>query len=94
MDAYGLDDRLRVVHVLPDSPAAAAGLRAGDEIEMVAQHDMPVGASAGAAWVSCCNGSRWWAGSDFRIRRGDERRTLEIAPRRQCDFDLVVTDSS
>jgi len=95
MDAYGLDDRLRVVHVLPDSPAAAAGLRAGDEIEMVAQHDMPVGASAGAALgLVLQRESVVGAAQTFRIRRGDERRTLEIAPRRQCDFDLVVTDST
>lgn len=94
MDNYGLDDRLRVVHVLPRSPAAAAGLQAGDEIEKVAQHDMPAGASAGAALgLVLQREAVVGRAQSFRIRRGDLRLTLEIAPRRQCDIDLVVTDS-
>jgi hypothetical protein len=94
MDNYGLDDRLRVVHVLPGSPAAAAGLQAGDEIENVAQHDMPAGKSAGAALgLVLQRESVVGQAQSFRIRRGDQHRTLEIAPRRQCDIDLVVIDS-
>lgn len=94
MGAYGLDDRLRVVHVLPGSPAAAAGLLAGDEIEKVAGHDMPSGRAAGAALaLALQREAAVGRAQSFRIRRGGERLTLRIAPRRHCDLDLIVVDS-
>ena len=94
MGVLGLDDRLRVMHILPGSPAAGAGLLAGDEIEMVGRHRMPAGKSAGAA-LELVLQREAVAGvtKTFRIRRGDARRVLEIVPRAQCAIDLVVTDS-
>jgi hypothetical protein len=49
MTVYGLDDRLRVVHVLPGSQAAEAGLHAGDVIEKIYWHEIPSGQRASAA---------------------------------------------
>lgn len=94
MGVYGLNDRLRVVHILPGSPAAAAGLLAGDEIEMVGRHDMPTGRTASAALeLVLQKESVVGAAQTFRVRRGDVRHALEIVPRLQCDIDLIVTDS-
>ncbi len=94
MGVYGLDDRLRVVHVLPGSPAAAAGLLAGDEIEVVGRHDMPTGKTASTALdLVLQREAVVGVAQIFRVRRGDARHTLEIVPRLQCDIDLIVTDS-
>lgn len=94
MGAFGLDDRLRVVHVLPGSPAAAAGLRAGDEIEWVGYHRMPTGKAAGAALeLVLAREAAAGVAQSFRIRRGNARYRIEIVPRPQCDVELIVTDS-
>jgi hypothetical protein len=94
MGEYGLDNRLRVVHILPGSPAAAAGLRAGDEIERVGMHDMPTGKAAGTAMeLIVRREAKAGVAQRFRVRRGDVRHSFEIAARRQCDIDLVVTAS-
>jgi len=94
MGEYGLDDRLRVAHVLPGSPAATAGLRAGDEIEGIGQHDMPSGQSASTALeLILQRETKAGVAQTFRVRRGEARQTLEIVPRLQCDIDLIVTES-
>lgn len=94
MGQYGLDDRLRVVHVLPGSPAHAAGLRGGDVIERIGPHDMPSGKPAGAALgLILQRETRAGVAESFRVRRGDRRLSFDMVPRRQCDIDLIVTES-
>lgn len=94
MGVFGLDDRLRVVHVLPGSPAAAAGLLAGDEIEAIGRHRMPTGKTASTALELVLQGEGVvGVAQTFRVRRGEARHVLEIVPRPQCDIDLLVTDS-
>ena len=94
MSSYGLDDRLRVVHVLPDSPAAKAGLRAGDVIEGIGHHAIPLGRAASAAVDRVVDGEAVvGVAQTFHVRRREQRLALAIAPRMQCDVNLVVTDS-
>lgn len=94
MELYGLDDSLRVVHILAGSPAAEAGLRAGDVIEQVGWHKIPSGSAGGAALQQIVEREAV-AGRPlaFHLRRGEERLTIEMAPRPQCDFQLVLTES-
>ena len=94
MSSYGLDDRLRVVHVLPGSPAAKAGLRAGDVIEGIGHHAIPLGRAASAAVDRVVDGEVVvGVAQTFHVRRREQRLALAIAPRMQCDVNLVVTDS-
>jgi len=94
MGVFGLDDRLRVVHVLPGSPAAAAGLLAGDEIEAVGYHRMPAGKTASAALELVLQREALvGVAQTIRVRRGETRHAVAIAPRAQCDVDLIVTGS-
>jgi len=94
MSAFGLDDHVRVVHIVPGSPAAEAGLRAGDLIERIGWHKLPSGAKASAAMQQIL-AREAVAGRPlaFHLRRGQERLTLEMAPRLQCDFALILTES-
>lgn len=94
MDVYGLDDRLRVVHVLPGSPAAEAGLRANDLIEGIGSYKISSGKTASAAMQQILE-RKVVAGQPlaFHLRRGGERLTIEMVPRPQCDYALILTDS-
>jgi Peptidase family M48 len=92
--SMGLDDRLRVVHILPGSPAATAGLMAGDEIESVGGHDMPAGKTASTALELVLQRKAVvGVAQTFRIRRGEAHYSLSIVPDLRCDIDLIVTES-
>lgn len=92
MDIYGLDEQLRVVHILPDSPAAQSGLVAGDVIEGVGEHSLPAGKAASAALEEALQrDAKSGVALAFHVRRGSERLTYEIAPQPVCDFNLILT---
>jgi membrane-associated protease RseP (regulator of RpoE activity) len=94
MTVYGLDDRLRVVHVLPGSPAAEAGLHAGDVIEKIYWHQIPSGQRASAAMQQILEReARVGAPLTFHLRRDGERLAIDMAPSAHCDFDLILTGS-
>lgn len=94
MSAYGLDDRVRVVHILPGSPAAETGLRAGDQIEQIGRHRIPSGTTAGATLQQILEREAV-AGRPlaFHLRRGEERLTIAMVPRPHCNYALILTDS-
>jgi hypothetical protein len=91
---YDLDDSLRVVHIAPGSPAAKAGLMAGDAIEAVGPHKIPVGREANAALLRAS--ARMAASADpvaFHIRRGGKSLVIGMESEPQCDYSLILTES-
>ena len=66
--AYGFSDRLRVLHVIKDSPAYNAGLRSGDVILRANGTPVPTGSSAEPAYRLAAE------------KNGGGRRSPVIAP--------------
>jgi len=94
MSVYGLDDHVRVVHVLPASPAAEAGLGAGDVIEKISWHKIPSGQRASAAMQQILEReAAVGAPLAFHLRRGEERLAIDMVPRLQCNFAMILTES-
>lgn len=97
--AYGFDDRLRVLHVINDSPAYDAGLRSGDYILSVNGKTIPSGSGATAGYKSAVNSD------DFRMtltvetpatsdaKTGPGRKNVTLAAAAACRVDLELADS-
>jgi hypothetical protein len=95
MGAYGLDDRLRVVHIVPGSPAAKAGLLAGDVITAVGWHKMDTGKKANAGLQSALNSeTRPGTPLELHVDRGETALVVRMSPEPRCDFSLILTESS
>ena len=94
MGAYGLDDRLRVVHIIPDSPAARAGLVAGDVITAVGWHEMTTGKKASAGLQSALEAeTRPGTVLELHVARGESAQVVRMSPEPQCDYSLILTES-
>jgi membrane-associated protease RseP (regulator of RpoE activity) len=74
----GMDERLAVLHVVPGSPAAGAGLVARDVIEQVD------GQAAASGLRGALELGRRLSGNDraltLVVRRGDRQQTLSLSP--------------
>ncbi len=94
MGAYGLDDYLRVVHIIPGSPAAKAGLLAGDVITAVGWHEMTTGRKASAGLQSALESeTKPGAAMELHVTRGESEHTVRMSPEVQCDYSLILTES-
>jgi len=89
--AIGADSDSNSVAVLPDSAAAAAGLRDGDRIERIADRDIARFADIRSA-MEGVEADRKLA---VRIGRGDETLELELAPRETLtpDYGFGIRDA-
>ena len=98
--AYGFNDRLRVLHVIKDSPAYNAGLRSGDVILRVNGTPVPTGSSAEPAYRLAAErdgAARLTlvvepAGSTSADRASGPRE-INLVPVRTCRFDIELTEA-
>lgn len=88
---FGFGDKLKILHVIADSPAHKAGLRSGDVITRVNDVEIPEGAGAKAAF------------DEAKVSLGGKRLRLTIdssGPKvatmnavETCDFKITLTES-
>jgi len=91
--AYGLTDMVRVLHVVPGSPVDAAAIKANDVPVSLNGWQVPVGAQA----MQVLQQKLTEAGAEGKplalvMQRGAERRELQIAPVKACDFAVMLAN--
>jgi hypothetical protein len=88
---YGLDGRLRIAHMLPDSPAAKAGLAAGDIIQSVGGFAIPRGEGARDTFYGIAD-SFGSPGHPVEITVSRHGQTLRVpvVPVAKCDYPVIL----
>lgn len=93
--AVGLDERLQIVGVLPQSGAAEAGLRAGDVLLAVEDEALPAGPDAERdAARQIGKHMRGRDALHLRVARGGAERELEVPLTTACAFGVELGSSS
>jgi len=88
---FGLDDSVRVLSVLPGSPAAEAGLREGDSVLGIGGQAMQGGAGAVARANEALK-KAGPAGTELALA-GPNSRRVSIQPVAVCDYPVQVMDT-
>jgi len=93
-DAFGLDDRLKVLYVVAGSPAAAAGLRPGATIAAVDGRPLPSGIAGARALKAALEARGGGGPARLTLAPGDAGETggtVAISPVETCDFDVAIS---
>lgn len=86
-DAFGLDDRVKVLYVIAGSPAAVAGLRPGATIVAVDGRPLPPG-TAGTRALKTALDARGVAPARLTLADGG---AVALSPVETCDFDVTIS---
>jgi hypothetical protein len=89
--SFGFRERLRILYVIPGSPAHEAGLQSGDYIARVNGATIQPGADAKSRYLSAAD---WRSGQPIELvidRNGLKKTTL--TPVQACDFKIKMTQS-
>lgn len=93
-ELLGFDEHLKVTRIVEGSPAAKAGLQAGDVLMTVGGRLVPSGAGAAAAFAGLVRtlpaGGR---PVPLAVQRAGVARQLAVTPELACDFDITVMAS-
>ncbi len=87
---YFTDESMRVLEVLPDSPAARAGLWAEDVITHVNGVAVGTGAAGNSKFSRNMQGTD---GKSLRFFRNGIERTIFVQPEVICDMPIVILNS-
>jgi hypothetical protein len=95
VEGLGLKDGLTVIDVVPDSPAAQAGVQRQDVVVSMAGEAVPTGRAATEAFDKRLDKL---IGASVKpievvVRRGDVQQTITVTPVLACAYDAVVEDS-
>ncbi len=93
-ESIGLGLRAEVIAVAPDSPAARAGIRIGDEVRRVNGVNLPLDRTAPQVWqqamVAAARQGEW----SIDLLRGDRDVRLQLETQRGCGYPAYVVDGN
>lgn len=91
--AFGLTDTVRVLQVMPGSPADAAAIKANDVLLTLNAWLVPVGAQAMKLWhEKLAEASADGKPMALAMQRGAERREAPITPVKACDYLVTLSN--
>ncbi len=89
--SYQLSDLVQVAYVVPDSPAAVAGVRVGDIPVAMGGWSVPVGKESVAAFEKKQEElEKPGTPIELLLRRGEQDITIHVTPTPACDFELAL----
>lgn len=88
--SLGLGPLPQIRHVVSGSAAERAGLQAGDVIESIGEHKLVGGASARQFYDGVSQLEFGLGQTEFTIRRGESRQTINVIPDRLCGYDVEL----
>lgn len=92
--AFGLNDRLQIMGILPGSAAAQAGLREGDVLIAVEIEPLPQGPRAEQDSAPIIGAEMQGRSSiKLTVLRGDERTTINVALTPACAMTINLGDT-
>ena len=93
-ELLGFDEHLKVTRIVAGSPAAKAGLQAGDILMTLGGRMVPSGAGAAASFTGLVRtlpaGGR---PVPLAVQRAGVAEQLAVTPELICDFDITVMES-
>jgi membrane-associated protease RseP (regulator of RpoE activity) len=95
VEALSLGDGLTIVHVVPDGPAAHAGLQAGDVVVSANGEPAPTGRNARDSFRRRLDEGLKKdpaAPVSLVVRRAGEARAVSLTPVVACGYDVVIED--
>ena len=96
VEGLGLKEGLTVTHVVPGSPAAAAGLQAGDLLVSVNGEAVPTGKAAAEMLDKRLDQmiGQSTAPMTFTVGRAGATRTMSVTPVLACAYEVVMEEGN
>ncbi len=87
---FGLGSSMQIRHVVPNSPASAAGLRAGDILQAIGPHALISGPSARQFYEGVSVLEMGKGEPVYKIRRADRSSDVTIIPDVLCGYNVEL----
>jgi len=90
---YSLGENLQVFQVIPNSPAAKAGLKRGDKVKSVNGTPFPYGKGASKKYHKIIRNKKENKKASIVINRQGIEKTVNLTGKEICHYPLMVTES-